>query len=244
MTEDRIDVVLFDLDDTLLAHAEAVQSAIRSYVTTLDGVYRGVDEHQVGRLWLELEEHHYHRYLSGELDFQGQRRARARDFAAAYGDVLDDEAATVWFDRYFERYIDEWRLYPDAERVLHTLRVSRPAVRLGIITNGDSAFQLRKIAALGLDDAFEHIVASGDLGVVKPDAAIFEHACSLFDAAPERCLYVGDRLLTDAVGAARSGVRGVWIDRTGTTPSTADSDVVARESVVRITALDELDHLL
>lgn len=46
--------------------------------------------------WWALEEEHYHSYLAGTLDFQGQRRARARDFAAAHGVWLTDAAA--WFD--------------------------------------------------------------------------------------------------------------------------------------------------
>jgi putative hydrolase of the HAD superfamily len=29
----------------------------------------------------------------------------------------------------------------------------------------------------------------------------------------ERCAYVGDRLHTDAIGAAAAGMAGIWLDR-------------------------------
>ena len=66
-------VVLFDLDDTIFAHRLAVDRGIASHLAA-SGVTT-VDAAEIAR-WTELEEHHYHRYLTGELDYLGQRRAR------------------------------------------------------------------------------------------------------------------------------------------------------------------------
>jgi 2-isopropylmalate synthase len=87
-------VVLFDLDDTLFAHVEAVARAVKAHRAALGGAIAAADETAELARWRALEEEHYHRYLGGELDFLGQRRARARDFVAPYGIELDDEAAS------------------------------------------------------------------------------------------------------------------------------------------------------
>jgi putative hydrolase of the HAD superfamily len=71
-----ISVVLFDLDDTLFAHRQAVAAGIVAHTRTLGGTARDA-EPEIAR-WHALEEQHYHRYLTGELDFFGQRRARTR----------------------------------------------------------------------------------------------------------------------------------------------------------------------
>ncbi|SMH32902.1 putative hydrolase of the HAD superfamily [Rathayibacter oskolensis] len=205
-------LALFDLDDTLFAHARAVREGIASYSAALGAPYPA-DAAETQRLWYELEEEHYHRYLAGELDYEGQRQARAAAFAAAVGVVLSPEEASEWFGAYLAHYTAHWTLHDDALRALDRLDAS--GVRIGIITNGDPVFQAGKIDGIGLRDRVEHVIASGEVGVTKPDPRIFEIACERFGVAPEEALYVGDRLTTDALGAARAGLRGVWLDRVG-----------------------------
>lgn len=49
-------------------------------------------------------------------------------------------------------------------------------IRLGLITNGETAFQTRHIHALGLDRMMDVILISEAEGLRKPDAAIFHRA--------------------------------------------------------------------
>jgi putative hydrolase of the HAD superfamily len=222
-----ITVVLFDLDDTLFDHAGAVAAGIVAHTGLASSAAR----------WHELEETHYPRYLRGELTYIGQRRARTRDFLAPR--ELNDEDADDYFAGYSAAYRAAWLLHSDALPCLDALDDRR----LGLITNGDLATQTRKIAGLGITDRFEHVIASGALGFTKPDARIFAHACSLFDVPPEEALYVGDRLQTDAIGAAAAGLTGVWIDRAGIATS-EDLAAAAASGVHVIASLAELPSML
>lgn len=236
-----IEVVLFDLDDTLFAHREAVQHGITAHRATMPGAVVDQDQDSAEQeRWRELEERHYHRYLAGELDFLGQRRARVRDFAAAYGvDLRSDADADAWWAGYFARYRSGWSLHGDALRCLDALTDRR----VGLITNGELAFQTAKIEAVGLHHRLEHVIASGDVGVAKPDPRIFAEACRRFDVDPSAAAYIGDRLRTDAIGAARAGLLGVWLDRRG---SATDADRAAAEEngVPTLRTLDDLPPLL
>ncbi|GAA1942907.1 HAD family hydrolase [Agromyces allii] len=233
------EVVLFDLDDTLMAHRQAVAAGIRLHMH--ERAYEG-DFDAAQLLWHELEERHYHAYLAGDLTFEGQRRARARDFALAHGETLDEPGAGAWFDRYFERYREGWRLHDDALPALDALEASLPGVRLGIITNGEPDFQRAKLERLGIVDRFEHVIASGALGVTKPDRRIFDVALERFsaDGPVSRAAYIGDRLHTDALGAASAGLAGVWVDRHGTTLDDGEADAVRAAGVIVIPSLAEL----
>ncbi|HWU45146.1 MAG TPA: HAD family hydrolase [Humibacter sp.] len=240
-------VVLFDLDDTLFAHRTSVEAALLAHLAGLGHPYRLDDPSGETAAWHEIEERHYHAYLAGDLDYAGQRRARARDFAARHGVVLDEIGATAWFDAFFEHYLDSWVLHDDALPCLDALGDALPGVRYGMITNGDEAHQRRKVERLGLGGRFDHIVASGTVGVAKPDARIFQSACALFDVDSSQTVYVGDRLTTDALGAARAGLTGVWLDRVEATAEHADASAMAAasaEGVIRIATLAELHAVL
>jgi putative hydrolase of the HAD superfamily len=113
-----------------------------------------------------------------------------------------------------------------------------------LITNGEPAFQGEKVRRVGLADRFEHVIASGEAGVAKPDPRIFHEACRRFGVPPDRAMYVGDRLRTDALGAAAAGLTGVWLDRAGASICDSDARDSALLGVVRITGLADLPALL
>jgi putative hydrolase of the HAD superfamily len=221
-----IEAVLFDLDDTLLDHSSAASSAVIASFPDSDAAY-------VARRWSELMELVYPRYLSGELDMAEQRRVRITLLAAELGlGDWDAARADAWIASYLRHYEKGWRLFPDVLACLDAC-----ALPMGIITNGDGAFQRDKLRRIGLADRFPHVVASEEVGVAKPDPEIFLLACEALGVAPARTAYVGDRLSTDAQGARAAGLRGIWLDRTeGAFSGSLD--------VTRITTLADLAALL
>ncbi|CND72400.1 HAD family hydrolase [Mycobacterium tuberculosis] len=221
--------VLFDLDGTLLDHEGAAGEAVV-------GLFPDVDEEWLVRRWYELTEEAVDRYLAGELTFTAQRRVRILRLAPELGlGDLDEARADAWLARYVELYEAAWRPFPEARRVLDALAAR--GLRLGVITNGDAAQQRRKIEAIGLADVLPYVVASSEAGSAKPDAGIFRAACAGLGVPPDEAAYVGDRLVTDAQGAAAAGLAGIWLDRSG--------DPVPEDlAVPRITTLEALPRLL
>ncbi len=94
--------------------------------------------------------------------------------------------------------------------------------RLGVITNGDGTQQRAKLAAIGLGESFEVVIASGDAGFAKPDPRIFRLAASRLGLAPGECLLIGDNPDTDIAGALGAGMRAVWLNRTAA-PAAVDA---------------------
>jgi len=237
----RIRAVFFDLDDTLFAHRESVEAGIGSWRAALGGAVAAADAAAESLRWNALEEEHYHRFLAGELDFMGQRRARSRGFMAPFGVQLDDAAAEQWFADYVEHYESTWRLHDDVAACLAAVAPRR----IGMITNGEFAFQAEKVTRTGLDALIplDDMITSGDVGIAKPDPAIFAAAAAHVRLPASELCYVGDRLHTDAIGAARAGLLGVWIDRPGhaTAEQLAEADAAG---VPVIRGLAELPPLL
>src|SRR4051812_22181301 len=235
--------VLFDLDDTLFDHRAAVDTAILAHLGATGVPVPDADAALVR--WRDLEEHHYHRYLAGELDYLQQRRERAGGLMAAYGAAaLADDEADAWWADYLREYRGAWRLHDDALPCLDALIDRFSGVRLGIITNGELDFQMTKLEATQLAARMDSVIASGEVGVTKPDARIFELACDRLGVEPAEAAYVGDRLRTDAMGAAAAGLTGVWLDRRSEVVDPERWAEAERLGVVRVTGLDEVPAVL
>lgn len=59
------------------------------------------------------------------------------------------------------------------------------------------------------------IVDSEIVGVAKPDPAVFAPALAALGVDPERCLYVGDSIANDVVGARAAGLHPLLLDPYG-----------------------------
>jgi len=74
--------------------------------------------------------------------------------------------------------------------------------------------QRAKIAVLGLDRYMPTIVISAEVGLRKPDAAIFQRALADIDCAASQTWFVGDHPDLDVRGANEAGLQAFWV-RTG-----------------------------
>ena len=95
--------------------------------------------------------------------------------------------------------------------------------QLGIISNGNAAYQRRKIASLGLERWIpeSHIVISGAVGIEKPAEEIFRIARDRMDkslgkaVSTQELVFVGDSLYNDVYGAWKAGWHQIWMNRRG-----------------------------
>lgn len=214
-----------DIDDTLLDNAASSRLGLVALVGNDAG----------WPVWQRASEEAYERFVAGEISFDGMRTARTRAFFAAFGEDIGEAEAERREARRLAAMRHAWRLFDDAVPCLEWLRAS--GLRTAVITNAPSAYQREKIASVGLADAFDAVVISGECGVAKPDARIFHSACAALEVHPSEVVHVGDRLDTDAAGACRAGMHGVWLNRRGR-PDTPP------ENVRTITQLADLPELL
>jgi HAD superfamily hydrolase (TIGR01509 family) len=101
---------------------------------------------------------------------------------------------------------------PDAKATLDDLTAG--GVEIAVLSNGWNPLQIVKARRAGFAGK---VLASGDLGVQKPNPVAFEVLAKELGLAPERCLYVGDAPEIDIPGALEAGFRAVWIDNEGKT---------------------------
>ena len=98
---------------------------------------------------------------------------------------------------------------PGAEEILHQLQ--KAGVRIGLLTNGAPDLQREKIEASGLGMFFDAAVVSGEVGIGKPEPAIFHHLLEKLGVAPAEALMVGNSLARDIIGGKSAGLHTCWL---------------------------------
>ena len=203
-----ITAVAFDLDGTLLDHERAARDAVSDWVAT-----RGWQAPEdAAAQWLRLEREHFAAFTTGAITFEEQRRRRLRAFLplATEADIAEEDLDDL-FAEYATFYESHWVAFDDARAVLDDLAAT--GYVLGVLTNGQRAQQLAKLASVGLLDRFAVVVASSELPAGKPDPRAFTALCQRLGTAPGSAVFVGDDPVTDVAGARGAGLQAVLLDR-------------------------------
>lgn len=209
-----IEVVLFDLDDTLVAfdlvtelswRQVCAEYAARNPGHPAEEVYEAITN-ESRWYWSDEERHRI-----GRNDIASTRRRIVTRAFEKFRLPVDHAAELA--DRYSTLRLQNMYIIPGAVETLSTL--FEQGVPLGLITNGDSDTQRYKINRFELGGYFKEILIEGEAGYGKPDRRIFELAISRFRASPGRMLMVGDNLKWDVEGPRSVGMHGVWFDVKG-----------------------------
>ena len=96
--------------------------------------------------------------------------------------------------------------YPDVVSTLTELK--QRGYKLGVVANQKYGTEQR-LKNWNLLQFFDFIAASAELGMAKPEPAIFEWALEQADCHPQNVVMVGDRLDNDMAPANRFGIHSV-----------------------------------
>jgi HAD superfamily hydrolase (TIGR01549 family) len=200
----RPHLLLFDLDDTLCDYATARDTRLRlAFQHALASISnaRHVDIDQLVAGSIAIHPHGADHF--GEL----LRQHGVNDPAIA-------ATAAAWYRRHRFHGLT---LFADAESTLATLRSTLPTPhgRIGLVTNGPTEVQRAKIELLQIARLVDFVIISDEFGHWKPDIAIFAEALRLGRATASEAIFIGDSVEHDMAGARATGIRSIWINRTG-----------------------------
>lgn len=114
---------------------------------------------------------------------------------------IAEQLALMVETRFYQR-----AMRPEIPAVLESLRAM--GLKIGLISNVNSRGQVPiNLAQYGIRHYFDPIVLSSEYGRRKPDPSIFHYAARLAHVPTSACLYVGDRIARDILGAQKAGFR-------------------------------------
>ena len=222
----RYNVVLFDLDDTLINTALDERNAIES-VFADNGLPFGEDVVEVFRKKADWQT-----YMLGDFNAKAE-------FTSKFVQLLDNLAIKndrqKLIDEYFDKIRQSKTLTTDAKKVLRSLK--NRGYRIYLTANGYSAFQRKRIELAGLTEYFDGIFISEEADVRKPCKAFYDYVMSRIpESNISKVLVVGDAQSTDILGAKNARMDSCWYNPNHLTPK--------YQSTYEIDSIDQLLLLL
>lgn len=203
-----ISSILFDVDDTLYDQQQPFRQAIMTY-------FPEVPYPQLTSLYLQFRLHsdeQFGKVLSKEWSLDHFRHYRLSTSLTDIGCQPISLAESQQFQALYEQQLDQISLHPAVKDTLDFLALL--PVKIGIITNGPTTHQQKKLDQLQLTNWIkpEHMMISQTTGFQKPELDIFRLAECSFGLDPDQTLYVGDNFDNDVIGAKRAGWQALWLN--------------------------------
>jgi len=194
--------LLFDLDNTLLDFNVSEHYALGKVLETVGIVFN--ETHL--SIYEKINRQCWDDFDAGKLPQGAINNLRFSRFLTALN--LPNQNATQLGDYYLTQLSEKSVFMEGGEDLL---KKHAQAYQLGIITNGLKQVQRPKLMKSGLANYFEIIVVSDEIGISKPQPAIFEYAFEKIGFPDkEKVLMIGDSLNSDIQGGINYGIDTCW----------------------------------
>lgn len=229
LTGRTIRCILFDLGDTLwsrkdmtvwqrmeTAANEQAAAFLRKYISS--SFLLSLTDVELGARLHEAIDEQIRTFIRQEPELEpNSELAVAQVLEHWHISGVDSTTHAAIFEALRVRIPESRPLFDD---VLSTLAgLQQRGFQLGVVTNrlwGGEIFQ-EDLQTLGLFNYFDprHIAISVDLGIRKPNPAIFLHVLNALNIPPEQAVMVGDSLRSDIIGGKMLGMLTVWKPKPG-----------------------------
>ena len=219
-----ITVVVFDLDDTLYDEIEYCRSGFAAVSEFLAGMHDAPPSDRIfAALWEQFSAGNHARTFNAALD----------ELAIGCDGKRVPELVKV-----YRNHVPKITLPEDSRSILAELGTR---YALALLTDGFLPAQRLKVQALRIEESFESIVYTEELGreFWKPSPAGFEKIMQDLNAKPENIVYIADNEKKDFIAPNRLGFSTVQLIRPARmhTSSSHESDAAAQHITGQISQL-------
>lgn len=207
-----IKTILWDIDATLLDFHAAEKQAIK---TLFERFNLGKCTDEMIQRYSKINRSYWERLERGEVTKPQVLVGRFEDYFASEG--LDTSIAPEFNQAYQLSLGDTIVFCDDGYNIVKSLKGK---VKQYAVSNGTVVAQTKKLRLSGLEDLFDGVYLSEDLGVEKPNVEFFDKVFA--DIGPidkSEVIIVGDSLTSDMKGGNNAGILTCWYNPSNATQS-------------------------
>lgn len=205
----KLKALLWDVDGTLLDFEEAEKCAVRSCFSKFE---LGECTDEMLARYSAINKRYWEALERGELTKQEVLVGRYREFFA--GEGIAPAFAEPFNEEYQIRLGDTCVFCDNAYEVVKNMR---HRVKQYAVTNGTAVAQKRKLKNSKLDELFDGIFISDEVGFEKPSVEFFDAVLAAVDEdldtrgiSREEILIIGDSLTSDIRGGNNAKIKTCW----------------------------------
>ncbi len=203
----KFDIILWDVDQTLLDFKKSESYAIRFCFRKFGkeasdetvSAYSSINE----SFWKQIEK--------GQIN---KKEALVERFRTLFRQIGEEDIEAEAFQKeYVDALGSVYYFQDDSYNLLNQLKGK---YRQYLVTNGVTYTQMKKLRLSGLDKLVDGIFVSEQLGVPKPHKEFFEQCfCAIPGFQREKALIVGDSLSSDMQGGNNAQISTCWYNPAG-----------------------------
>ena len=193
--------LLFDVDGTLLDFNKAEEQAL---INTFQK-YNIVLTEQMNQRYEQINKQLWKDFENGLIDKKTIVYTR---FVQLFQEFGIDEDGIAFEDDYQDALGEGYFLLPHARDILEKLYQKYP---LYVVTNGVSKTQYSRLKGTRIDQYFQDIFVSEDIGYQKPTREYFDYCFKkMKNIDLDQTLIIGDSLSSDIQGGINVGIDTCW----------------------------------
>ena len=197
--------LLWDIDGTVLDFSAAEACAIRAL---FEKYHLGICTDEMLRTYSQINRKYWQALERNEMTKPEILVGRFREFFQLMG--LDTTVAAAFNDDY-QLTLGDYPIF--MEHALDVLKQEKGKYLLVAVTNGTKIAQTKKLRMTGLDEIFDVVFISEDVGIEKPNVAFFDHVFRKIGLSDKsEALIIGDSLTSDMQGGIFAGIDTCWFN--------------------------------
>ena len=195
--------ILWDIDNTLLDFTLAEKNAL---IAGFNKFNLGVCTEEMCERYAAINALYWEKLEKGELSKEEILVGRFQTFLNEYRMNTDFASA---FNDFFENELKN--TVEPIENGIEIVRSLKGRYRQYAVTNGAYPIQTYKLKKSGLDQLFDGVFISDQVGYEKPRTSFFRYALKhIIPCEEKEILIVGDSLTSDMKGGSNIGIRCCW----------------------------------
>lgn len=203
-----IKVILWDIDGTLLNFPEAEKYAIRKCFSLF---HLGECTDDMLTSYSTINTKYWKMLERGEITKKEVLHNRFEEFFQKENMIFDEIDA---FNENYQVALGDSIFFNDNSYEL--VKQLKHSVKQYAVTNGTLVAQERKLKRSGLDEIFDEVFISEQVGIDKPNKAFFDAVWEKIGAyEKDEIMIVGDSLTSDMQGGVNAGIICCWYNPYG-----------------------------
>ena len=198
-----IQTILWDIDGTILNFHRSAENSLKN---TFKKFGYGEITDELLHTYEEINDVYWCKLEKGEITKEKLLVERFVEFFTKIG--VETTRVVEFNQAYLNGLLDTVVFMPEA---YETVKKLHPEYKQYIVTNGVKELQHKKIAKAHIEEFFDGIFISDEIGYEKPHIEFFNY---VFDRIPtknpDEVIIIGDSLTSDIAGGIRAGIHTCW----------------------------------
>lgn len=203
--------IIFDLDDTLYDYKKCHENAVS---IVINYIIEHNDKYKNYEYILEV-----YNKQSNKLKYELKHTASSHNKSIYFKHLIEElnlnySYFQIIHELYWMNFYNSMVCFEGVKDFIIWNKIN--GVKIGILTDYETEYQIIKLEKLELLNYIDHIVTSEEVGIEKPSVNMFVRMFRKMNLSCDEVIMIGDDHDKDIIGALNIGIKSYWFNKNNT----------------------------